>query len=56
MVIGMLIISVELILVILINKGLRSNSKNCDFKLDINIKGFRIYFKTTEKNAPSSND
>lgn len=53
MVIGMLILSVTLILVILINRALRNNSKSCEFNLEINIKGFKVNFKTTEKNAPS---
>jgi hypothetical protein len=55
-VIGVLILSVTLILVILINRALKSNSKGCEFNLEINIKGFKISFKTTEKNAPSSKD
>ncbi|WP_176127388.1 hypothetical protein [Clostridium saccharobutylicum] len=49
----MLILSVTLILVILINRALRNNSKSCEFNLEINIKGFKVNFKTTEKNAPS---
>ena len=59
MIIGILIISIALILLILlilINKALKHNSKDCEFNLEINIKGFKIYFKTKEKNAPSSND
>ena len=56
MIIGMLIISVALILVVLINRSLRRNSKSCEFNLEINIKGFKINFKTTEKNAPSSQE
>ena len=48
--------SYPLILVILINRALKHNSKDCEFNLEINIKGFKIYFKTKEKNAPSSQD
>ena len=54
MVIGVLILSVTLILVILINRALKSNSKGCEFNLEINIKGFKINFKTTEKDTPST--
>ncbi|NMF05018.1 hypothetical protein ACUH7Y_05500 [Clostridium beijerinckii] len=56
MIIGILIISIALILVILINRALRHNSKDCEFNLEINIKGFKINFKTNEKNAPSSQE
>ncbi|WP_171983598.1 hypothetical protein [Clostridium beijerinckii] len=56
MIIGLLIILILILLVILINRALRSNSKNCEFNLDVNIKGFKINFKTTEKNAPSDQD
>ncbi|WP_315073841.1 hypothetical protein [uncultured Clostridium sp.] len=56
LIICVLIISVTLILVILVNRALRSSSKNCDFSLEASLKGFKINFKTTEKNAPSSND
>ncbi|CAI3193034.1 MULTISPECIES: hypothetical protein [Clostridium] len=56
MIIGMLILSILVLLVILINRALRSSSKSCEFNLEVNIKGFKINFKTTEKNAPSSND
>ena len=56
MIVGILIISIALILVILINRALKHNSKDCEFNLEINIKGFKIYFKTKEKNAPSSQD
>ncbi|GEA30015.1 MULTISPECIES: hypothetical protein [Clostridium] len=56
MIIGILIISIALILVILINRALRHNSKDCEFNLEINIKGFKIKFKTNEKNAPSSQE
>ncbi|EHI96853.1 hypothetical protein CDLVIII_0113 [Clostridium sp. DL-VIII] len=53
MIIGVLIISIVVLLVILFNRALRSSSKNCDFSLEAGIKGFKINFKTTEKNAPS---
>ncbi|MFT8352789.1 hypothetical protein [Clostridium saccharoperbutylacetonicum] len=56
MIIGILIISIALILVMLINSALKHNSKNCEFNLEINIKGFKVYFKTKEKNAPSSQE
>ncbi|WP_202117533.1 hypothetical protein [Clostridium chromiireducens] len=56
MIIGILIISMALILVILINRALRHNSKDCEFNLEINIKGFKLNFKTNEKNAPSSQE
>lgn len=56
MIVGILIISITLILVILITRALKHNSKDCEFNLEINIKGFKIYFETKEKNAPSSND
>ncbi|NRT87278.1 hypothetical protein DE167_003175 [Clostridium beijerinckii] len=52
MIIGMLILSITLILVILINRALKSNSKSCEFNLEINIKGFKISFKTKEKDPP----
>ena len=54
MIVGILIISIALILVILINRSLEHNSKDCEFNLEINIKGFKINFKTKEKNAPSN--
>jgi hypothetical protein len=56
MIVGVLIISIALILVILINRALKHNSKDCEFNLEINIKGFKICFKTKEKNAPSSQE
>ena len=40
MIIGILIVSIALILVILINKALKHDSKNCEFNLEVNIKGF----------------
>lgn len=52
----MLIISILVLLVILINRALRNNSKDCEFNLEINIKGFKVNFKTTEKNAPSDQE
>ncbi|EKQ57830.1 MULTISPECIES: hypothetical protein [unclassified Clostridium] len=52
----MLIISMLILLVILINRALRINSKGCEFNLEVSIKGFKINFKTTEKNAPSDQD
>ena len=52
----MLIIAIALILVILINRALKHNSKKCEFNLEINIKGFKIYFRTNEKNAPSTKE
>ncbi|MFT8351758.1 hypothetical protein [Clostridium saccharoperbutylacetonicum] len=57
MIIGMLIISILVLLVllvILINRALRNNSKDCEFNLEVNIKGFKINFKTTEKDTPST--
>ncbi|WP_459480024.1 hypothetical protein [Clostridium saccharoperbutylacetonicum] len=56
MIVGVLIVSILILLVILINRALRSNSKSCEFNLEVNIKGFKINFKTTEKNAPSDQD
>ena len=54
MIVEILIISIALILVMLINRALKHNSKGCEFNLESNIKGFKIYFKTKEKNAPSN--
>ena len=56
MIVEILIISIALILVMLINRALKHNSKDCEFNLEINIKGFKVYFKTKEKNAPSSQE
>jgi len=56
MIIGMLITSVLIIVLMLVVTALKHNSKDCEFNLEINIKGFKVYFKTKEKNAPSSND
>lgn len=59
MIIGILIISILTIMIILVLKALKHDSKNCEFKLEINIKGFKFSFKTIEKdkikeeNAPS---
>ncbi|MCE5221288.1 MAG: hypothetical protein LLF98_08490 [Clostridium sp.] len=53
MIIGVLILSILVLLVILVNRTLRSNSKNCEFNLEVGIRGFKINFKTEEKNAPS---
>ena len=50
MIIGMLIISVSTIILIL--RALKHNSKDCEFNLEINIKGFKFSFKTKEKNTP----
>ena len=52
MIIGMLIISVSILSLILILQALKHNSKNCEFSLEINIKGFKFSFKTNEKNTP----
>ncbi|APF24891.1 MULTISPECIES: hypothetical protein [Clostridium] len=52
MIIGMLIISVSTIILILILRALKHNSKDCEFNLEINIKGFKFSFKTKEKNTP----
>ncbi|WP_192875412.1 hypothetical protein [Clostridium taeniosporum] len=54
MMIGMLILSILFILYILIIRALKDNSKNCEFNLQINISGFKLSFKTKEKNAPSN--
>jgi hypothetical protein len=56
MIVGMLIVLVFLLLLILINKSLKHNSKNCDIKVRFSIKSFEFNFKTTEKNAPSNHD
>ena len=56
MIVGMLIVLVFLLLLTLINKSLKRNSKDCDIKVKFSIKSFEFNFKTTEKNAPSSND
>ena len=59
MIIEMLIISVLTIMILLVLKALNHDSKNCEFNLEINIKGFKFSFKTIEKdkikeeNAPS---
>ncbi|MCE5220903.1 MAG: hypothetical protein LLF98_06435 [Clostridium sp.] len=52
MIVGILIISIALILVILINRALKHNSKDCEFNLEINIRGFKINFKAQEKDPP----
>lgn len=52
MIIGMLILSVSTIMLILIVRALKHNSKSCEFDLEVNIKGFKISFKTKEKNTP----
>ena len=56
MIVAMLIVLVFLLFLTLINKALKHNSKNCDIKVKFSIKSFEFNFKTTEKNAPSSND
>ena len=56
MIIGILIVSITFVLVILVNRALKHNSRSCEFNLEINIKGFKINFKTNEKNAPSDQD
>ena len=53
MIIGILILSVSIIILIIILRALKHNSKDCEFNLEVNIKGFKIEFKTNEKNAPS---
>lgn len=59
MIIEMLIISVLTIMILLVLKALKHDSKNYEFNLEINIKGFKFSFKTIEKdkikeeNAPS---
>lgn len=50
----MLIISILVLLLILINRALINNSKGCEFNLEVSIKGFKINFKTTEKDTPST--
>lgn len=55
MIVEILAFLLFIILVMLINKSLRSNSKECDFEISINIKGFKLIFKTTKEDAPSSN-
>ena len=60
MIIGMLIISVLMIMILLIVKALKYDSKNCEFKIEISINSFKFSFKTIEKdkikeeNAPST--
>lgn len=54
MIIEMLIISLLIIMIILVLRALKHDSKNCEFSLDINIKGFKFSFKTKEENAPSN--
>ena len=40
MIIGMLIISVLMIMILLIVKALKYDSKNCEFKIEISINSF----------------
>lgn len=54
MIIGILILSVSIIILIIILRALKHNSKDCEFNLEVNIKGFKISFKTKEENAPST--
>lgn len=54
MIIEMLIISLLIIMIILVLRALKHDSKNCEFSLEINIKGFKFSFKTKEENAPSN--
>jgi hypothetical protein len=55
MIIGMLAFLLFLVLVMLINRSLKCNSKECDFEISFNLKGFKLVFKTTKEGAPSSN-
>ena len=55
MIVGMLILLVFILLLTLINIALKSNSKECDFEVEFNLKGFKLSLKT-KKNAPSSQD
>ncbi|WP_252230724.1 hypothetical protein [Clostridium sp. ZBS15] len=43
---GMLIIPISIILVLLILIALKHNSKNCEFNLELNIKGFKLFWNT----------
>lgn len=46
-------ISLTLILWLLISKALSNDANTCEFSCEFNIKGFKIHFKTKEKNVPS---
>lgn len=52
MIIGMLIVSVSTVILMLILRALKHTSKDCEFNLEINIKGLKFSFKTKEKNTP----
>lgn len=54
MIIETLVVSLALILILLITKALKHNSKDCEFNLEFNLKGLKILFKTKEKSAPPS--
>ena len=53
-IIEILILLVPTIILIIILRALKHNSKDCEFNLEVNIKGFKISFKTKEENAPST--
>ena len=52
--IGILILLLSIITLILLLRALKHNSKDCEFNLEINLKGFKISFKTKKENAPSN--
>ena len=52
--IGILIILLSIITLILLLRALKHNSKDCEFNLEINLKGFKISYKTKKEHAPSN--
>ncbi|WP_158678757.1 MULTISPECIES: hypothetical protein [Clostridium] len=53
MIIGVLAVIISIVLIILIIIALKEDSKECDFEVQFNIKGFKLSLKT-KKNAPSN--
>ena len=53
MIIGVLALLITIILILLIKVALNADSKECDFEVEFNLKGFRLSLKT-KKNAPSN--
>lgn len=53
MIIGVLAVIINIVLIILIIIALKEDSKECDFEVQFNIRGFKLSLKT-KKNAPSN--
>ena len=54
---GVLEVIIEILILLvptIILRALKHNSKDCKFNLEVNIKGFKISFKTKKENAPSN--